>query len=183
MHVPVPTNIQQLLTAIEEEWDNIPQVTIHSLINSIRRRCRKDTKEAFLLTLKNTKRKMPRVPAHLSERALGMLQGGQGNTVAYGHKPTVAGTDRTGKKCSSLTSRAFVSPGVMVGFAFIVKGMSVTPLPVLWSGIDLEVEGLFAGNLNTVRYWEDILLPDVVSFLQAPPDMTLQHDNATSQTA
>ena len=34
-----------------------------------------DTKEAFLLTLKNTKRKMPRVPAHLSERALGMLQG------------------------------------------------------------------------------------------------------------
>ena len=31
---------------------------------------------AFLLTLKNTKRKMPRVPAHLRERALGMLQGG-----------------------------------------------------------------------------------------------------------
>ena len=36
----------------------------------------KDTKEAFLLTLINTKRKMPRVPAHLRERALGMLQGG-----------------------------------------------------------------------------------------------------------
>ena len=35
-----------------------------------------DTKEAFLLTLKNTKRKMPRVPAHLRECALGMLQGG-----------------------------------------------------------------------------------------------------------
>ena len=35
-----------------------------------------DTKEAFLLTLKNTKRKMPKVPAHLRERALGMLQGG-----------------------------------------------------------------------------------------------------------
>uniref|UniRef100_A0A8C7QT92 Anaphylatoxin-like domain-containing protein n=1 Tax=Oncorhynchus mykiss TaxID=8022 RepID=A0A8C7QT92_ONCMY len=35
-----------------------------------------DTKEAFLLTLKNTKRKMPRVSAHLCERALGMLQGG-----------------------------------------------------------------------------------------------------------
>ena len=33
-----------------------------------------DTKEAFLL--KNTKRKMPRVPAHLCEPALGMLQGG-----------------------------------------------------------------------------------------------------------
>ena len=36
----------------------------------------KDTKESFLLTLKNTKRKMLRVPAHLRERALGMLQGG-----------------------------------------------------------------------------------------------------------
>ena len=35
-----------------------------------------DTKEAFLLTLKNTKRKMLRVPAHLHERALGILQGG-----------------------------------------------------------------------------------------------------------
>uniref|UniRef100_A0AAZ3RCA6 Transposase Tc1-like domain-containing protein n=1 Tax=Oncorhynchus tshawytscha TaxID=74940 RepID=A0AAZ3RCA6_ONCTS len=56
-------------------------------------------------------------------------------------KPTVAGPDRTGKKCSSLTSRGFVSPGVMVGFAFIVEGMSVRPRPVLWSGIDLEVEG------------------------------------------
>jgi hypothetical protein len=36
--VPVPTNIQQLRTAIEEEWDNIPQATINSLINSMRRR-------------------------------------------------------------------------------------------------------------------------------------------------
>ena len=35
----------------------------------------------------------------------------------------------------------FVSSGVMVGFAFIVEGMSVTPRPVLWSGINLEVEG------------------------------------------
>uniref|UniRef100_A0A8C7K8B0 Transposase n=1 Tax=Oncorhynchus kisutch TaxID=8019 RepID=A0A8C7K8B0_ONCKI len=34
-----------------------------------------DTKEAFLLTLENTKRKS-RLPAHLRERALGMLQGG-----------------------------------------------------------------------------------------------------------
>ncbi|CDQ60087.1 unnamed protein product [Oncorhynchus mykiss] len=31
--------------------------------------------------------------------------------------------------------------GVMVGFAFIAEGMSVTLRPVLWSGIDLEVEG------------------------------------------
>ena len=33
--VPVPTNIQQLHTVIEEEeWDNIPQVTINSRTNS-----------------------------------------------------------------------------------------------------------------------------------------------------
>jgi hypothetical protein len=57
-------------------------------------------------------------------------------------KPTVARPDKTGKKYSALTSRGFVSPGVTVGFAFIVEGMSVTPMPILWSGIDLEVEGL-----------------------------------------
>ena len=64
-----------------------------------------------------------------------------GNNVAYGHKPTFTGPDRTGKMCSSLTSRGFVSPGVMVGFAFIIEGMSITPRPVLCSRIDLEVEG------------------------------------------
>ena len=42
---------------------------------------------------------------------------------------------------------------------------------------------VIAGNLNAVRYREDILLPHVVSFLQAHPDMTLQHDKATSHTA
>jgi hypothetical protein len=31
----VPANIQQLHPAIEEEWDNIPQATIDSLINSM----------------------------------------------------------------------------------------------------------------------------------------------------
>ncbi len=36
--VPVHANIQQLLTAIEEEWTNIPQATINNLINSMRRR-------------------------------------------------------------------------------------------------------------------------------------------------
>ncbi len=35
--VPVPANIQQLRTAIEEEWINIPQTTINNLINSMRR--------------------------------------------------------------------------------------------------------------------------------------------------
>ncbi len=38
--VPVPANIQQLRTAIEEEWTNIPQATINNLINSMRRRWR-----------------------------------------------------------------------------------------------------------------------------------------------
>ncbi len=37
--VPVPAKIQQLRTAIEEEWTNIPQATINNLINSMRRRC------------------------------------------------------------------------------------------------------------------------------------------------
>ena len=41
---------------------------------------------------------------------------------------------------------------------------------------------VIAGNLNAVRSREDILLPHVVPFLQAHPDMTLQHDNATSHT-
>ncbi len=37
--VPVPANIQQLHTAIEEEWTNITQATINNLINSMQRRC------------------------------------------------------------------------------------------------------------------------------------------------
>ncbi len=37
--VPAPDNIQELCTAIEEEWTNIPQATINNLINSMRRRC------------------------------------------------------------------------------------------------------------------------------------------------
>ncbi len=38
-HVPVPANIQQLHTAIKEEWTNIQQAKINDLINSMRRRC------------------------------------------------------------------------------------------------------------------------------------------------
>jgi len=33
--VSVPANIQQLRTAIEEEWNNIPQTTINNLTNSM----------------------------------------------------------------------------------------------------------------------------------------------------
>ncbi len=36
---PFSANIQQLRTAIEEKWINIPQATINNLINSMRRRC------------------------------------------------------------------------------------------------------------------------------------------------
>ncbi|CDQ64550.1 unnamed protein product [Oncorhynchus mykiss] len=42
---------------------------------------------------------------------------------------------------------------------------------------------VITGNLNAARYREDILLPHVVPFLQAHPNMTLQHDNATSHMA
>ncbi len=34
-HVPIPANIQQFHTAIEEEWADIPQATI----NSVQKRC------------------------------------------------------------------------------------------------------------------------------------------------
>ncbi|CDQ71919.1 unnamed protein product [Oncorhynchus mykiss] len=74
--------------------------------------------------------------------------------------------------------------------------MSVTLRPVIWSGIVLEVEccswsgvvchsiiGLSLLSLQAISMLEDILLPHVVPFLQAHPDMTLQHDNATSHTA
>jgi transposase len=84
----------------------------------------------------------------------------------------------------------------MVGFTFTVEGMSVTPRPVLewdrfggsvmvWGGVSQHhrTELVIVGNLNSVRYRLDILLHHVVPFLQAHPDMTLQHDNATSRTA
>uniref|UniRef100_A0A4W5KSZ0 [histone H3]-trimethyl-L-lysine(4) demethylase n=1 Tax=Hucho hucho TaxID=62062 RepID=A0A4W5KSZ0_9TELE len=35
LRVPLPDNIQQLCTAVAEEWDNIPQATINSLINTV----------------------------------------------------------------------------------------------------------------------------------------------------
>ena len=56
---------------------------------------------------------------------------------------------------------------------------------MVWGGVSQHHRTelvVIAGNLNTVRYREDVL-PHVVPFLQAHPDMTLQHDNATSHTA
>ena len=89
----------------------------------------------------------------------------------------------------------------MVGFAVIVEGMSegytgACTLErdrfggggsvMVWVGVaqhHLIELVVIAGNLNAVRYREDILLPHVVPLLQAHPDMTLQHNNATSHTA
>ena len=54
---------------------------------------------------------------------------------------------------------------------------------MVWGGVSQHhrTELVIAGNLNAVHYREDIVLPHVVPFLQAHPDMTLQHD--TSHTA
>jgi hypothetical protein len=57
---------------------------------------------------------------------------------------------------------------------------------MVWSGVSQHHRTelvVIEGNLNAMRYREDILLPHVVPFLQAHPDMTFQHDNATSHTA
>jgi hypothetical protein len=86
----------------------------------------------------------------------------------------------TGENCSSLTSRGFVTPGVMVGFAFIVEGMSVTPRPelVVITGIALSLKAIsmlcVTGKTSSSLMW----YPSP----QAHPDMTLQHDNATGHT-
>ena len=85
----------------------------------------------------------------------------------------------------------------MVVFVFILQGMSVYTeactlerdggggYVLVWSGVSQhhQTELVIAGNLNAVCYKEDILPPHVVPFLQAHPDVTLQHDNATSHTA
>ena len=56
---------------------------------------------------------------------------------------------------------------------------------MVWCGVSQHhrTELVVAGNLNVTCYREDILLPHVVPFLQAHPDMTLQLDNVTSHTA
>ena len=57
---------------------------------------------------------------------------------------------------------------------------------MVWGGVSQHHRTelvVIAGNLNAVHYREDILLPHMVPFLQAHPDMTLQHGNATSHTA
>ena len=54
---------------------------------------------------------------------------------------------------------------------------------MVWGGVSQHHRTelvVIEGNLNTVCYREDILIPHVVPFLQ---DMALQHDNAPSHTA
>ena len=72
----------------------------------------------------------------------------------------------------------------MVGFVFLVERMSVTPRPVLWSGIDLEVAGpSWSGAVCHSIIGLSLLSLQAISTLYVHPDMTLQHDNATSHTA
>ena len=57
---------------------------------------------------------------------------------------------------------------------------------MVWEGVSQHHRPelvVIVGNLNAVCYREYILLPHVILFLQARPDMTLQHFNATSHAA
>ncbi|CDQ85414.1 unnamed protein product [Oncorhynchus mykiss] len=63
----------------------------------------------------------------LSSHVAGPHQTSPATTSLMGTNPQSLEPDRTGKKLSSLTSRGFVSPGVMVG------GMSFTPRPMFVS--------------------------------------------------
>ena len=56
---------------------------------------------------------------------------------------------------------------------------------MVWGGVSQHHRTelvVIAGNLKVVRYRVDILRPHLVPLLQALPDMTLQHYNATSRT-
>ena len=81
----------------------------------------------------------------------------------------------------------------------VIEGMSGTLRPVLWSGIDLLEGPSWSGAVCHSSIGLSLLLLQaismlsvtgktysslhVVAFLQAHPDMTRQHDNATSNTA
>ena len=57
---------------------------------------------------------------------------------------------------------------------------------MVWGGVSQHHRTelvVIAGNVSAMRYREDILLLHVVPLMQAHPDMTLLHDNATSHTA
>jgi hypothetical protein len=54
---------------------------------------------------------------------------------------------------------------------------------MVWGGVSQHHRTelvVIAGNLKAVHYREDFLLPHMVPFLQAHPDMTLQYDLGSS---
>ncbi|ROI36354.1 Transposable element Tc1 transposase [Anabarilius grahami] len=78
--VTVPANIQQLRTAIEEEWTNIPQATINNLINSMRRRCVAlreanggHTRYRLVFGPPRTPNTIKRIPKNRSKKMINML--------------------------------------------------------------------------------------------------------------
>jgi hypothetical protein len=141
---------------------------------------------------------MPRVPVHMHALALGMLQGGL-RTVdvarainctvctvrhlrqSYRETGRTADCHHSGRLCltSPAQDRYIQTSHLRDRYRMATTAAQVTPGTHNLT-ISLVV---IVGNLNAVRYREDILLPHVVPFLQAHPDMTLQHDNATSHTA
>ena len=99
---------------------------------------------------------MPRVPAHLRERALGMLQGGL----------------RTAEVVRAINCNVRT-----------VRRLRQRYRETGWTADRPRSGRPRATTPAQDRYIQDILLPHVVPFLQVHPDMTLQHDNATSLTA
>ena len=139
------------------------------------------------------------VPAHMRERAARRLEDcrcGQGNKLQcpYCETPkTALQGDRTDSRSSSQwqttcnnTCTGSVHPNIILT-GQVQDGNNNCPSYVfmVWGGVSQHHRTelvVIAGNLNAVRFREDIVLPHVVPFLQAHPDMTLQHDNATSHT-
>uniref|UniRef100_A0AAZ3PSG8 Uncharacterized protein n=1 Tax=Oncorhynchus tshawytscha TaxID=74940 RepID=A0AAZ3PSG8_ONCTS len=168
---------------------------------------------------------MPRVPAHLCGRALGMLQGGMrtadvaraincnvrtvrrlrqryretGRTADRPQWQTTCNNTCTGSvhhRCETGTGwqqlPSYTSRGCLTRVdgrirIYRRRNESYTEACILeqdrfggggsvmvWGGVQHRTElVVIAGVLNDVRYREDILLPHVVPFLQAHPDMTL----------
>ena len=108
---------------------------------------------------------MPRVPAHLRECTLCMLQGGM-RTVDVARAIN----------CNVHTVRRLSQCYREIGWTSDRPHSGRPCVTTPWSGAVSQHHRtelvVTAGNLNAVRYREDILLPHVVPLLQAHPDMT-----------
>uniref|UniRef100_A0AAZ3RQ21 Tc1-like transposase DDE domain-containing protein n=1 Tax=Oncorhynchus tshawytscha TaxID=74940 RepID=A0AAZ3RQ21_ONCTS len=142
-----------------------------------------DTKETFLLTLKNTS-----VHAHHQQQRRLWAQTHHRWTrldwqkVLFTDDSRFCLTRRDGRIRVYCRSNERYTEACNLERDRFGGGGSVT----VWGGVSQHHRTelvVIANNLNAVCYREDILLPHVVPFLQAHPDMTLQHDNATSHTA